>query len=309
MRKLLISLALAAAAGGAGASWYWPFGDDKSKSERRRVSELMEPVSAILDEASDFADDGKIEEAVEAYKRALAELDRIEAENPGRVKSAEFATVRNKRAYIDASIDSLLMKQVSENAKAVTVTDTTELERKYQRLKEAERLSEDEQMAIAEKKVEEVEEHREVELARASAAAGKAAAEPSAERKALEAEAAKAPGNRRVLLRLAAACLRERDFDAATEISLRLLDERPNDSAALNMRAAAEAERGDLRAAESTLAQCIQSNPANHYAFYNMARLVLKTRGEKGRDAARGYYEAGRKAGGPVNAALEEQLR
>ena len=98
-------------------------------------------------------------------------------------------------------------------------------------------------------------------------------------------------------------------FAAAVAIADRLLEERPNDSAALNMRAAAEAEQGNYRAAEATLAQCIQSNPANHYAFYNMARLVLKTRGEKGRDAARGYYEAGRKVGGPVNAALEDQLR
>ena len=90
----------------------------------------MEPASELIDEASDLAADGKIDESVEKYRKALAELDRIELENPERAKSTEFATLRNKRAYVNAAIDSMLLSQVKQNAKAVAVSDTTELEAK-----------------------------------------------------------------------------------------------------------------------------------------------------------------------------------
>lgn len=113
------------------ASWYWPFGsDDGDEKTPPRLSTLMEPASLLIDEASDLAADGKVDESVEKYRKALAELDRIETENPERAKTSEFSTVRNKRAYVNAAIDSMLLSQVKANAKAVAVSDTTELERK-----------------------------------------------------------------------------------------------------------------------------------------------------------------------------------
>ena len=90
----------------------------------------MESASLLIDEASDLAGDGKIDESVEKYREALAELDRIEQENPDRVKAPEFASLRNKRAYVNAAIDSMLLSQIKENAKAVAVSDTTELEQR-----------------------------------------------------------------------------------------------------------------------------------------------------------------------------------
>ena len=47
------------------ASWYWPFGNDEEKPEVPRLSELMEPASLAIDEASDLASQGKMSEAVE----------------------------------------------------------------------------------------------------------------------------------------------------------------------------------------------------------------------------------------------------
>ena len=122
---------------GARASWYWPFGSDDEADGKKppRLSELMESASLLIDEASDLAGDGKIDESVEKYREALAELDRIEQENPDRVKAPEFASLRNKRAYVNAAIDSMLLSQIKENAKEVAVSDTTELE---QRLAEEE---------------------------------------------------------------------------------------------------------------------------------------------------------------------------
>jgi len=115
----------------ARASWYWPFGEENvfSRSEPR-LSELMETASTMIDEAADLADEGKTEASVEKYRAVLDELDRIERENPERAKTPEFATIRNKRAYVNAKIDSMLMNQVKTNAKVVAVSDTRDLERR-----------------------------------------------------------------------------------------------------------------------------------------------------------------------------------
>ena len=130
MRRLVVFASAVALAWGVQASWYWPFGSDDDEAKPRRISELMEPASALIDEASDLAADGKVDESIAAYRKALVELDRVEAENPERAKSAEFATLRNKRAYVNAAIDTMLLSQVKANARAVAVSDTTELERR-----------------------------------------------------------------------------------------------------------------------------------------------------------------------------------
>ena len=110
------------------ASWYWPFGDDEEAPPR--LSELIEPASLLIDEASDLASEGKTSDAVEKYREALVELDKIEAADPERAQTPEFATLRTKRAYVSAAIDSLLLAQARGNARPVAVSDTTELERK-----------------------------------------------------------------------------------------------------------------------------------------------------------------------------------
>lgn len=114
------------------ASWYWPFGSDSDEETKVpvRISELMEPASLLIDEAADLAAEGKAEESIEKYRQALLALDRIELENPERVEKPEFATLRTKRAYVNAAIDGMLLMQIRENARAVAVSDTRELERK-----------------------------------------------------------------------------------------------------------------------------------------------------------------------------------
>ena len=130
MKKTIAVLCLLAAAS-ASASWYWPFGDDDEEKKPPRLSELMEPASLLIDDASDLAMDGKITEAIEKYREALAALDKVERENPDRAESPEFATLRNKRAYVNAAMDSIILAQARQNAKAVAVSDTTELEKKF----------------------------------------------------------------------------------------------------------------------------------------------------------------------------------
>lgn len=308
-------MAVCAGAWGLQAAWYWPFGGTDDDVSKPRISELMEPASLLIDAAADYAEAGKVSEAVDAYRKALAELDRIEYENPDRVGLPEFSTVNNKRAYVDAAIDSLLLKQAQQNAKPVAVTDTTELEKRYARLKGKD--VPEETPAAAEKATKDLEAASEARAQEAVAAKPTAPAEQPAAVPAVESSVrreaaamlAADPKNRKARLMLALEDLRAKDFEAALLTIKELLDEKPNDAAALNMRAAVETEMGDYKAAEHTLDQSIQSNPRSHYAFYNMARLLIRTRGPSGKASARRYYETGRTFGGPADPELEGLLK
>lgn len=256
-----------------------------------RVSELMEPASKLIDKAADFVEDGKIDEAVEEYRKALEELNRIEIENPDRADKPEFATLRNKRAYVNSAIDSLLLVQARKNAKSVAITDTTELEKLYEKHLAARR-----QARSGRSRPELDDGTRVVDAAEVGVPIGsEAARQRMSDRKA----------------RLQTAMEKSAAGDDATALAVigGLLAERPNDAAALNLKARIEMNRGDLEAAESTLAQCIHSNPRSYYAFYNMARVLLRLRpGEEGRKSAKKYYKRGRDVGGPKDDELEGKL-
>lgn len=265
----------------AQASWYWPFGSDDVDEKKKppRLSELMEPASLLIDEASDLAADGKTTDAVDKYREALKELDRIERENPERVKAPEFSTVRNKRAYVSAAIDTLLMTEARYNAKAVSVSDTTELEKKLAAERNPQKTPETNKKTAV-------------------------VAEKPAEEKVVDVKPKKPLTKSQQVL----ADISKRDFNAATLLIKEMLVEKPNDAAALNLRAIKEAAEGDLKAAERTLDQAIQSNPRNHYAYYNMATLMLQISAAN-KDVARRYYETGRAVGGPVDANIERALK
>lgn len=315
-------------AGGAAASWYWPFGSSDGENEAPRLSELMEPASNLIDEASDLAADDKVQEAIEKYRAALKELDRIEYENPDRAASQEFATVRNKRAYVNAAIDSLLLGQVRENAKSVAVSDTTELEK---RLAEEKKKAAEEEKGVgaeekkaAEKKKKSDDEDDEAKtdtVAKKKAPAGEKARTPvkkkaqvpaKKEAKASNDKAAKAghsvpekPLSRReqVIADIAAG-----EFAAAELLVNEMLIEKPNGAMALNLKASLEAAQGKIKDAMRTLDQAIMSNPRSHYAYYNMASLLLQS-DPADKASSRRYYETGRAIGGPVDEQLEESLK
>ena len=269
------------------ASWYWPFSSD-DENKPPRVSELMEPASVMIDEAYDLADEGKISEAVEKYRAALAELERIEAENPDRVKEPEFNTLKNKRATVTAAIDSLLLSEAQDNARAIAVSDTTELQKKYDA--KHNKVPKPEETGDAKPEPESTDE-----------ATGKTEAPDE------KPEVIELPRKPKSKMAIALEDLAKRDF-AAVELTVKeILEERPNDAAALNLKAAAEMAQGDAKAAEKTLDQAIMSNPRGYHAYYNMARLMAGMKGNK--SGAKRYYEAGRSLGGPLDAKLEELLK
>lgn len=309
MHRRVGVLALAAlAAFGGRASWYWPFGSDDETSDatRPRLSELMEPASLLIDEASDLAEDGKSVEAIEKYRAALAALDAIEAENRDWAGKPEFATLRNKRAYVNATIDSLLLMQVKANARAVAVSDTTALER---RLAEERAKKSGKALPPAAKPAASTEAAEATEPAREREPAAEAATRAAKPRKPTAAVAPKTapakPLSRRAQVM---ADLSAGDYAAAELVLSEILSEKPDDVAALNLQAALETARGDFKAAERALDRAISVHPRNHYAYYNMANLILRTH-PSNKAGARRYYETGRRVGGPRNEALEQRLK
>ena len=290
MRQTLkAALALAAAAflaAGAQASWYWPFGGGEEKASVK-LSDLVEQASLEIDDAIDAAAEGKMDEALEHYRKALDELDRVERENPAIAPLPEYASLRNKRAYVNAAIDSILLEQSRENAKAVQVTDTRELEKKFEE-RRRKRLGLDAPPVPAAPAV------KKEEAPKAEAAP----AQPAEETREPAPQPAKE--ERKPKRKAAAAQVEKAEIDKALEL-------RPDDAKALNMRARLEAQSGDWRAAEATLDRAIMTNPRSYHAYYNMAALILKFRPDS-REAARRYYETGRDVGGPVHKGLEREF-
>ena len=283
---------------GALGSWYWPFGSD-DEEVIPRVSELMEPASTNIDAATDFEYDGKFDEAIACYEAALRALDMVEAEYPDQMKKPEFTTVKTKRAYVKTKIDTLKFLQVKENSKAVAVSDTTELEKKLAEEKAAAAKA---ATPATEPAAEEPTPAPAAEVPASAPAAPAPRARPAAK------PAAPAPAKALSRQQRIAKAIADGDYAAADADIAETLRTKPNDAAALNLRAMMESAQGKYRDAEHTLDQAIQSNPKSYHAYYNMARLILKAYPDN-KDGARRYYETGRAMGGPRNAALEEAVK
>ena len=292
MRKFAAIFCALIFAGGVQASWYWPFGSDEGPDESpRRISELMEPATKLIDEASDFAADGKVDESIESYRKALMELDRIERENPERAKGSEFATLRNKRAYVNAAIDSMLLGQVKRNAKAVAVSDTTELERKLAEERGEKKVKVEGEGEEKNPKSEVVD----VQRKKTSAVHLESSPSPRSAKPATKREQAMD-------------AIARGDYATAESLINEMLAAKPNGAMALNLRAAMEMKQGRFDVAEDTLDQAIMSNPRSHFAYYNLAILLLqKDAGNKA--SAKRYYETGRAMGGPEDAVLEALVK
>lgn len=307
MRTFCVFVLSVSVAAVASASWYWPFGDDDER-EPPRLSELMAPASELIGEATDLATDGKISEAIQKYREALETLERIEAENPDRAKTPEFATLRNKRAYVNATIDSMILNQVRSNAKVIAVSDTRELEKRLADEKAGVKTPNGDSPVAATNAVATAT-NAVATVAKDVAEESKGTSEASKDVVA-EAEDAKSVKPSVPLTRREQAMrdIVNGDYAAADLVLKEMLKERPNNATALNLKAVMEARQGDFKAAERTLDQAIGSNPRDYHAYYNMA-LVMLQNPEGSKDGARRYYETGRAFGGPEDPVLEKEFK
>lgn len=282
------------------ASWYWPFDfDPDSTNKPPRLHRLLEKANEHIELAEDEALEGNGDKAVEQYRLALRELDRVELENPDRAESPEFAPLRTKRASCSAAIDAIRFAQVDENERAVSVTDTRELEKRWRKkhgMMTPEDMAETPPARPSSPK-EPPAKSREstgVQVAKSSNVG------PVAKETALDSESAEQ-------LQLVIQQIRRGDYAAADLLLDRLVQRHPTDLRLLLLRAAAQSGTGSNYAARRTLEKAVAAHPESYLPHYNLATLALRL-GE-GVESARQHYQRGRAVGGPRNDALENSLK
>ena len=312
----LVSAVLLCAAT-AHAAWYWPFGSDEDSPDRPpRLHRLLENANDLIEQAEDASLDGDAEKALELYNSALTNLVDIANQNPERAETPEFAPLRNKIAATSAAIDSIRFAQVNQNIRAVAVTDTTELQKKYD-AEQAKKKGLDkvlEKKEEPEKKKDDAQTKKPVEEPVKKLAEPPPAAKPkpSAVPKPAPAPIAEpAPASSAGFdekIQLALKELKAKDYAAADLLLEELEKERKGDLNVLILRAAAQNGMRYHLAARRTLEKAMRAHPKNYLPYYNLAYLMFKLEDE-GVESARQYYELGRALGGPKDERIESRLK
>ena len=320
MRRILFLVVPLCAALLAQGAWYWPFGSkEDDPSQPLRLHRLLEEANNYIEIAEDEAMKGNGDKALENYRLALGELDRVERENPDRAETAEFSPLRNKRAACVAAMDAIRFAQVNDNERAVSVTDTRELQKKWNKKHGIKEVKDEGVKVKGEGEEEKVKDER-VKV-QGEGEGGKAKDEGEKKPEIVKApkddkdlKAVKAPdapkdevSDFKYRLKTALAEVRNRDYVAADLLLEELMREKPKDLNVLLLRAAAQTGMGSNYAAYRTLEKAMRTHPKSYLPYYNLANLVLQM-GE-GLEAARQYYEMGRMVGGPPSAALEKALK
>jgi len=111
----------------------------KAKEKAPKASELLKEANEMMSQAQTAYVEGESKKAIELYRKALAEIVRIEQENPQRASSSEFAPIRFRKALCETEIDRVMLEEVNTTARTMAVTDTSVLEAKRaERKKKAE---------------------------------------------------------------------------------------------------------------------------------------------------------------------------
>ena len=329
-KKLFIFLAVACTLCAQGA-WYWPFGtDEDSTNAPPRLHRLLGPASDYIELAQDASLNGEADKAIENYRLALGELDRIEAEHPDRAETSEFAPLRLRRATCIAAIDAIRFAQVNENVRPVSVTDTTELQKRWNKAHGIEDEEEGEALPTPPKEEPKTAPPPEEKKPTAPPKEEPKTAPPPEEKKPIappkeepkttpppeekkptappeEKKPAPMPADWNGRIVQAMKDLRAQDYAAADVLLESMLRDRPKDLNALLLRAAAQAGTKSYYAAQRTLERAMRAHPRSYLPYYNLANLLLQQGGDI--EAAREYYELGRTVGGPANKALEARLK
>jgi len=294
------------------AAWYWPFGNDEdSPDEKPRLHRLLENANDLIEQAEDAALDGNAEKSLELYNSALTNLQDVAIKNPDRADKPEFAPLRNKIAATAAAIDSIRFAQVNQNIRAVAVTDTTELQKKYDEEQAKKKGLKKPEKKKTEKKPE-PEAPKKPDVPRKPEPASPAAQQaPQSSGEAVKAAAPAKPVRIAGLdsrVQTALDKIQSKDYAAADLLLADLEKERSDDLNVLILRAAAQNGLKYHLAARRTLEKAMRAHPRHYLPYYNLAYLMFKIEGE-GKRSAKQYYELGRTLGGPQDARLERMCR
>lgn len=281
MKQFLFTLLSVCAFASANASWYWPFGDDEANTNKPpRLHKLLEKANDLIELGEEESLNGEGEKAIDYYAQALDELARVARENPERAQTSEFAPLRNKQATCQAAIESIRFAQVNANAKAVAISDTTELQKKWN-AKHGIKNPEDEKPKKEKPAVKE-----------APAPGPTKPAEKPAE---VKIDPTSPEG-----------LMRSGDFASADRLLEKMLVDKPSDLRLLLLRAAAQSGLKSFYAARRTLEKAMRAHPKSYYPYYNMVYVALELK--ESVKAVREYYDMGRAVGGPANTAIEARL-
>ena len=319
----------------------WGFGGS-STNKPPKLHVLMQPANDYIEEAQVCELNGDGDKAIEYYKKALEELEKIVADNPGRAETAEFAPLRNKAAVCTIQIDAIKLEQVNANERRVAVTDTTELQKKYdakhgiKRPKSEKEKAEEEAKKAAEEEAKknptepEAKDEPEKDPAAKKAAAGSVAVRGASATAKLDGhledakdaiaagkydDASKSliaamkidPDNWDARYLMAYVHVAKEDYEAADVLFADILEDRPNNVSALLLHAAALMARGSYAEAQKSVSSAIRANPDYYAGYYDMATLLIEMGSSK--ETAKKYYEAGRAHGGPRDPELEKLLK
>ncbi len=327
-------LCIAAALAATPSMAFLGFGGS-STNKPPKLHVLMQTANDYIEEAQVCELNGDGDKAIDYYKKALEELDRIVAENPGRAETAEFAPLRNKAAVCTIQIDAIKLEQVNANERRVAVTDTTELQRKYDEKHGIKRLKSEKDRAAedARKKAEDEAAKKKADEEAAKKEAAELAAKKSDERapttsidglledakdaiasgsyaaasKSLVAAMKIDPENWDARYLMAYVHVAREDYEAADVLFTDILEDRPDNVSALLLHAASLMARGSYAEAQKSVAKAIKANPSYYAGYYDMATLLVEMGSSK--ETAKKYYDIGRSHGGPRDDELEKLLK
>ena len=294
------------------------------KDKEPKVSELLKEVNELMANASTLYVDGDSKEAIETYRKALTEIDRLEMGNPERAAGSEFAPVRFRRAHCETEIDRIMLEDMNATARTVAVTDTSALEAKRDaRKKEAEtnnvpeaavkltaKQGSGEAAAEADVETEEAEEpgapvnvRDELEWAKDMLSVDRFDEVEKALVKVLKADAENVDAR---LLMALSRVQQGRHADALVVLD-DLLADVPNDESALLLAAGTYVVAGNFARAMDMLDKAMQANPKRPDGYHNMAWLLLEMSPGK-LDEPEMYYRQAVKLGGSRDRDIERRL-
>ncbi len=308
--------------------WKFQYGESNT-NKPPRLHRLLEAANDEIELAEDASLEGDGDKAIEHYKKAIEELEKVKREHPDRAEKPEFTPLRNKEAACRAAIDSIRFDQINQNIRAVTVSDTSELQKKWNK-KHGIKNPEDEKEEPKTIKEEVVKQHTDLDVKTnkvdvvekvekvepVDSAIDSTSPEQIEKSKpkgmdeliaANQLMATELPKDWNERIKFAVKTMKSGDYDLADQLLEKLQNEQPKNLNVLLLRAAAQAGAKKLYTARRTLETAMRTHPKSYLPYYNLAHLTIRL-GESV-ETAKQYYEMGRMVGGPVNSQIETLLK
>lgn len=313
-KTFLMCLAVALMVGVADSSW--------GRRKKINITELLTDANEIMNKAEEAYLDGESRKALDLYREALQEVDRLQGEYVDKVSSKELAPLRFRRAVCETEIDRIMLEEVSLSSRTVAVTDTKRLQEKRDaRRREAEtnvfaeattKLSPKkgtsdgpvgEVVGDDDVKGGEIDLEHELEWAKDMLTVDNFEDAERALIKALRHD----PENRDARFLMGVMRVQQERHSDAAVVLADLAEDYPEDEAVLLLTAGAYMASGSYAKAMESLDRAMRANPRRPDGYLNMAWLLLEMNPKEQAEAEM-YYRQAVKLGGGRSSDLERRL-